>query len=89
MTARSITVAVCTECGGIAGLGAHGHAPPVEWHWESEEYVRADQLAGAVKALAKADGEVATLADALRAAGMAPTTVQAIIDSATPRGGQS
>lgn len=57
---RSITVAVCTECGGIAGASAHGHAPPVEWHWESVEYVRADQLAGAVEAMELARVELDT-----------------------------
>jgi hypothetical protein len=37
-------------------------------------------------ALAKADAEVTALADALRAAGVKPLMVQAIIDSARPRG---
>jgi hypothetical protein len=27
------TLTICSECGEQAGMGVHGHAPPVEWHW--------------------------------------------------------
>jgi hypothetical protein len=32
-SARTWTITVCSHCGEQAGMGVHGHAPPVEWHW--------------------------------------------------------
>lgn len=49
------------------------------------EVVVAEDFDRLASALAKADAEVTALADALRAAGVRPHAVQAIIDDARPR----
>lgn len=81
------------DCDCYHGEGFVDHGPSVSvcrygdvLAAEAELASARDQLRGAVEALAKADGEVTALADALRAAGVKPTMVQAIIDNATPRG---
>lgn len=60
MSAIALTIEVCSVCGAHAGWGAHGHPDAPGWRWERVEYVRADQLAGAV-------GECDALREAVRA----------------------
>lgn len=89
MSATERWSAECPRCGGRGVImilpGDVDACPRCEGEGDVE-VVPFTKHQGAVAALAKADGEVAALADALRAAGVAPTTVQAIIDHATPRG---
>jgi hypothetical protein len=37
--ARNVTHDVCSHCGEIAGMGAHGHSDAPDWRWLRVEYV--------------------------------------------------